>query len=132
MGCTTICSRRSCETTGKRIVRRVLSTEPPTVEVTFEDGGSVLGVATSGIEPTPPASAPMAAFMEGPRANHHRGWQVVTWKGSGRGRLEPAVRRAIGASVLQTGVAEAKIERRAGRIGRVDPASTHSKVWAWK
>ena len=38
-----------CETTGKRIVRRVLSTEPPAVEVTFEDSGSMLGIATSGM-----------------------------------------------------------------------------------
>ena len=36
------------ESQGKRIVRRVLSTEPPTVEVSFEDSGHMLGVPTSG------------------------------------------------------------------------------------
>ena len=36
------------ESKGKRIVRRVLSSDPVTVEVSFEDGGNMLGVATSG------------------------------------------------------------------------------------
>ena len=37
------------ETRGKRLVRRVLSTEPPTVEVTFEDSGQMFGVSTTGM-----------------------------------------------------------------------------------
>src|SRR5271165_3310900 len=37
------------ETRGKRIVRRVLSTEPPTIEVTFEASGHLFGVATTGM-----------------------------------------------------------------------------------
>ncbi len=36
------------ETKGKRLVRRVTSTDPTTVEVTFEDSGHMLGVATTG------------------------------------------------------------------------------------
>jgi len=36
------------ETTGKRIVRRVLGMEPPTVEVSFEDTGKLMGAATMG------------------------------------------------------------------------------------
>jgi hypothetical protein len=36
-------------TTGKRLVRRVLSTEPPTAEVSFEDSGTILGVAVTGV-----------------------------------------------------------------------------------
>ena len=37
------------ETKGKRLVRRVLSTDPPTAEVSFEDSGSMFGVATTGM-----------------------------------------------------------------------------------
>ena len=37
------------ETKGKRLVRRVLSTDPPTVEVSFEDSGSMFGVTTAGM-----------------------------------------------------------------------------------
>src|SRR5206468_10893273 len=36
------------ESTGKRIVRRVLSTEPPKVEVSFEDSGKMLGTDITG------------------------------------------------------------------------------------
>src|ERR1700760_4323499 len=37
------------ESTGKRSVRRVISSDPPTVEVSFEDTGHMFGVATAGI-----------------------------------------------------------------------------------
>ena len=36
------------ENTGQRIVRRVLETNPPTVEVSFEENGKMLGATTSG------------------------------------------------------------------------------------
>lgn len=36
------------ENTGRRIVRRILEANPMTVEVTFEDSGTILGVATTG------------------------------------------------------------------------------------
>ena len=36
-------------TTGKRLVRRVLSTDPPTAEVSFEDSGTLCGVAVTGL-----------------------------------------------------------------------------------
>ena len=37
------------ESKGKRIVRRVVSTDPATVEVTFEDSGHMGGVPTTGM-----------------------------------------------------------------------------------
>ena len=36
-------------TKGKRLVRRVLSTDPPTAEVSFEDSGTICGVAVTGM-----------------------------------------------------------------------------------
>lgn len=36
------------ETTGNRIVRRVLGINPATIEVSFEETGKMLGVAISG------------------------------------------------------------------------------------
>ena len=36
------------ETRGKRLLRRVLSSDPLKVEVTFEDSGKMLGVDTNG------------------------------------------------------------------------------------
>ena len=48
------------ESKGRRIVRRVLSSDPLKVEVSFEDAGTMLGVATNGMgtytsEPGPTA-----------------------------------------------------------------------------
>src|SRR3954451_21222384 len=37
------------ETKGKRLVRRVISIDPPTAEVSFEDKGQIMGVATTGM-----------------------------------------------------------------------------------
>jgi len=37
------------ESKGRRTARRVLSTDPPTAEVSFEDKGTLLGVATTGM-----------------------------------------------------------------------------------
>ena len=36
------------ESKGKRIVRRVISADPPTVEVSFEDSGHMFGIPTTG------------------------------------------------------------------------------------
>lgn len=36
-------------TTGKRLVRRVLSVDPPTAEVSFGDSGTLCGVAVTGL-----------------------------------------------------------------------------------
>jgi hypothetical protein len=36
------------ETTGNRTARRVLSADPPTVEVSFEESGKVLGLQANG------------------------------------------------------------------------------------
>jgi len=48
------------ETKGKRIVRRVLSTDPPTVEVTFEDSGPCTAFPPPAWEPTPQSSLPIS------------------------------------------------------------------------
>ena len=125
------------ETTGKRIVSRVLSTEPPTVEVTFEDSGSMLGVATSG----------MGTYTSviGPDGNIHgeghglittADGEVVTWKGSGQGTL------GAGGAVSYRGIlyyrtASQKLASLNSVPGvfeyEVDAeGKTQTKVWEWK
>jgi hypothetical protein len=37
------------ETKGRRLVRRVISIDPPTAEVSFEDAGQILGIQTTGM-----------------------------------------------------------------------------------
>lgn len=76
------------ETTGKRIVRRVLSTDPPKVEVSFEDSGNMLGVATTGFGTYESVVRPDGSiYGEGHGVTTTADGELVTWKGSGLGRF---------------------------------------------
>jgi hypothetical protein len=77
------------ETKGKRIVRRVLSTEPPTVEVSFEDAGKVLGVNATGFGTyTSTVRADGSIYGEGQGAMFTADAEMVSWKGSGLGKFK--------------------------------------------
>jgi hypothetical protein len=115
----------------------VLSTEPPTVEVTFEDSGSMLGVATSGMGTyTSVIGLDGKIYGEGHGLITTAEGEIVTWKGSGQGTL------GAGGAVSYRGIlyfrtASQKLAQLNAAPGvfeyEVDPAgSTHSKVWAWK
>lgn len=125
------------ETTGKRIVRRVLSTEPPTVEVTFEDSGSMLGVATSGMGTYTSVIGPDGGIHgDGYGLITTADGELVTWKGSGQGTF------GAGGAVSYRGIlyfrtASQKLAQLNAAPGvfeyEIDPAgNTHSKIWAWK
>ncbi len=78
------------ESTGRRIVRRVLETNPLTVEVTFEDTGTMLGVATNGLGTyTSVVRADGSVYGEGQGADFTADGEMVSWKGSGQGKLGP-------------------------------------------
>jgi hypothetical protein len=51
------------ESKGKRLVRRVLSSDPLTVEVSFEDSGHMLNVPVNGMGTYTSVGRPMAPFM---------------------------------------------------------------------
>lgn len=125
------------ESKGKRLVRRVLSTEPVTVEVSFEDSGHMLGVATSGFGTyTSEARPDGSLYGEGQGGAATPDGELITWKGSGAGKLGP------GGAVSYRGMlfyrtASKKLERLNNMCGafeyEVDPAgNTASKVWEWK
>ncbi|SPF40793.1 conserved hypothetical protein [Candidatus Sulfopaludibacter sp. SbA4] len=125
------------ETSGKRIVRRVLGTNPPTVEVSFEDSGSVLGVPCSGF-----GTYESVIRADGSIFGHGRGamatadGELITWQGSGQGKFGPGGAVSYrGMLFFQT--ASQKLAEIAAAPGafeyEVDAAgNTHSKVWAWK
>ena len=76
------------QTTGKRIVRRVLSVKPPTVEVTFEDQGAMLGVEAHGMGTyTSEVRADGTLFGEGQGAYMSAGGDMLAWKGWGLGKF---------------------------------------------
>ena len=76
------------ESTGKRIVRRVLSTEPPKVEVTFEDSGNMLGVAATGIGTyASVVRADGTILGAGEGIIMTQDGEAITWKGYAQGKF---------------------------------------------
>jgi hypothetical protein len=125
------------ETKGKRVVRRVLSVDPPTAEVSFEDSGQMLGVATTGIGTYTSVIGP-----DGTMIGHGQGLtttnegEALTWTGTGSGKFGP------GGSVSYRGMLFfktnskklAKLHNACGAF-EYDVApdgSTVSKMWEWK
>ena len=124
-------------TTGKRIVRRVLSTEPPTVEVTFEDSGTMLGVATTGMGTyTSVVRADGSLFGDGEGANITADGEMITWKGTGFGKFgQGGAVSYRGMLFFQT--ASQKLARLNNACAafeyEVDAAgNTVSTMWEWK
>jgi hypothetical protein len=125
------------ESKGKRTVRRVLSIDPLTVEVSFEDSGNMLGVATNGMGTYTSVAQPDGSIAgEGQGVMMTPDGEGITWKGSGVGKFGP------GGSVSYRGMLyyrtpSQKLARLNNACGvfeyDVDPAgNTTSKVWEWK
>ena len=125
------------ETKGKRLVRRVLSTEPPTAEVSFEDSGQLFGVSTTGMGTYTSVISPDGSILgHGEGINMTPDGDGITWKGSGFGKF------GAGGAVSYRGMlffrtASQKLARLNGTCGafeyEVDASgSTTSKVWEWK
>lgn len=125
------------ETKGKRLVRRVLSTEPPTAEVSFEDTGNILGIPATGMGTYTSVVHPDGSiFGHGQGLNMTQDGESITWTGTGTGRFGP------GGSVSYRGMlffrtTSQKLARLNNACGAfeydVDPTgATVSKVWEWK
>jgi len=125
------------ETTGRRIVRRVLATDPPRVEVSFEDSGHILGVASTGLGTYESVVRPDGSiYGEGQGIITTADGEPVAWKGSGQGKFLPGGAlsyrgilyfRTPSQKLAPLNVAPGVFEY------EVDPAgNTHSKVWAWE
>ena len=125
------------ESTGKRVVRRVLTTDPMTVEVSFEDSGQMMGVTTTGLGTyTSVVRADGSVYGEGHGASFTSDGELVSWKGSGLGKLGPGGRVSY-RGILYFQTASQKLARLNEAPGvfeyEVDPeGKTHSKVWEWK
>lgn len=124
------------ETKGRRILRRVLGTDPANVEVSFEDSGTTLGVATTGFGTYHSVvRADGSIYGEGEGMMMTQDGDMASWKGSGQGKFGP------GGAVSYRGIlyfrtTSEKLAQLNSTPGvfeyDVDPAgNTHSKVWAW-
>lgn len=125
------------ETTGKRIVRRVLSADPLTVEVSFEDSGKMLGINASGFGTYSSAvRTDGSIYGEGQGGMMTQDGELVTWKGSGLGKFKD--KGAVSyRGILYYRTTSQKLARLNTTPGvfeyEVDPqGNTHTKVWEWK
>src|SRR6266568_7853144 len=125
------------ETKGKRIVRRMLGTDPPKVEVSFEDSGQMLGTAVNGFGTYWAVVRPDGSlYGEGEGASTTQDGELVTWKGTAQGHF------GAGGAVSYRGMlffrtASQKLAQLSSAPGvfeyEVDAAgNSHTKVWAWK
>ena len=125
------------ETTGKRIVRRVLSTEPPTAEVSFEDSGHMFGVLTTGIGTYTSVVRPDGSiYGQGEGITMTQDGEGITWKGTGLGKFGPGGAVSYRGMLFFRTTSEklARLNNACGAFEyEVDAAgSTTSKVWEWK
>lgn len=125
------------ETRGKRLVRRVLSVNPPTAEVSFEDSGHALGTPMTGMGSYTAVIQPDGSVQgEGQGISMTEDGEAVTWTGTGAGKF------GLGGAISYRGMlffrtASQKLARLNNLCGAfeydVDAAgNTVSKVWEWK
>ena len=125
------------ETRGKRIVRRVQSSDPLRIEVTFEDSGKMLGIEVNGFGTyTAQVRVDGTLYGEGQGAYVSRDGEMLTWKGSGLGKLKE------GGAVSYRGILYYQTtSQKLARLNTVagvfeyevdGKGDTLAKVWEWK
>jgi len=125
------------ETRGKRIVRRILSSTPLKVEVTFEDSGKMLGVEVTGMGTYTSDLRPDGTIIGGGQGVYMgAGGEALAWEGNGLGKLSPNGAVSY-RGILYYRTTSPKLEKLNTVAGvfeyEVDPSgATHAKVWEWK
>ncbi|HEV2576471.1 MAG TPA: hypothetical protein VGU25_04600 [Acidobacteriaceae bacterium] len=125
------------ETKGKRLVRRVLSVNPPTAEVSFEDSGKILGHNTTGMGTYTSTVRPDGSILgHGQGMSTTDDGEAVTWTGTGVGKFGPggsvSYRGMLFFQTTSTKLAALNNSCAAFEYD-VDPSGqTISKMWEWK
>jgi hypothetical protein len=124
------------ETKGKRIVRRVISTDPTTVEVSFEDSGHLLGVSTTGMGTYTSVIRPdNSIYGEGQGINLTQDGEGISWTGTGLGKFGPDGALSYrGMLFFRSNSQKISLGSACGAFEyEVDLAgNTISKIWEWK
>lgn len=122
---------------GKRTARRVLDTQPFTVEVSFEDKGKLLGLEGANIgtyTSSPRSDGTLAGEGQGIFACADG--EVITWKGIGTGRL-----KAGGAVSYRGALTFNATSQRLSRLNTIagvfefdvdEAGNTTTQIWEWK
>ncbi|HEV3218135.1 MAG TPA: hypothetical protein VGZ48_00075 [Candidatus Acidoferrales bacterium] len=125
------------ETTGRRVVRRVISDDPTRVEVSFEDSGKALGISTNGFGTYTSTIRPDGTiYGEGQGLFTTAEGEGVSWKGSGVGKFTPNGGVSYRGMLFfrTTSQKFARLNAVGGAFEyEVDPkGGTVSKIWEWK
>jgi hypothetical protein len=125
------------ETKGRRLVRRVVSVDPPTAEVSFEDSGHTLGIPTTGMGTyTSVVHADGSIFGHGQGISMTNEGEGITWTATGSGKFGPGGAVSYRGMLFFRTTSEklARLNHACGAFEyEVDPAgNTTSKVWEWK
>jgi hypothetical protein len=125
------------ETKGKRIVRRVLSSDPLNVEVTFEGAGKLLGNDVSEmVTYRSQVRLDGSLYGEGEGAYISSSGDIITWKGAGVGTLGAGGTASYRGAVYFWS-ASPKFSRLNTVAGVFEfqsdvQGNTHGKTWEWK
>jgi hypothetical protein len=122
---------------GKRLLRRVLSSDPLRVEVTFEDSGKILGVEINDFGTYTSQVRPDGLiYGEGEGAFMTKDGEAVSWKGSGLGKFKE------GGALSYRGILYYKTTSQ--KLARLNTTATvfeyevdakgdtSTKLWEWK
>ncbi len=125
------------ETKGKRLVRRVISVDPPTVEVSFEESGQTLGIPTASMGTYSSVVRPDGSiFGQGQGITMTHDGEGLSWSGSGSGKFGPGGAVSYRGMLFFRTTSEklARLNNACGAFEfEVDAAgNTASKVWEWK
>ncbi len=125
------------ETKGKRLVRRVLSVNPPTAEVSFEDSGQLLGVNVTGMGTYTSVVRPDGSILgQGQGMSMTDDGEAATWTGTGLGKFGPGGSVSYrGMLFYQTNSAKLAALNNTCAVFEyeVDPSgNTIAKSWEWK
>ena len=125
------------ETKGRRLVRRVISIDPPTAEVSFEDTGHIFGTPTTGMGTYTSVIRPDGSILgQGQGLSLTEDGEAITWTGTGVGKF------GSGGAVSYRGMLF--FQTASKKLARVNNASgafeyevdgsgnTLSKIWEWK
>jgi hypothetical protein len=122
---------------GKRIGRRVLSVDPPTAEVSFEDAGTFLGVSATGMGTYTSTIQPDGSlFADGQGLIMTQEGDTVTWEGTGFGKFGAAGSVSYRGMVFYRTTSQ-KLARANNCCGAFEfeadaAGNTTGRVWEWK
>jgi hypothetical protein len=125
------------ETKGRRLVRRVISVEPPTAEVSFEDSGQIFGIPATGMGTYTSVVRPDGSILgNGQGMSLTNDGEAITWTGTGLGKFGPggsvSYRGMLFLSTASQKLASANNLCAAFEFEVDASGNTVSKMWEWK